>query len=212
MLKNSGQKKKTSDGFQKLSLRERLETDRSLRTRAVIFSLLLYLIVYLFIYYSADRVTAIAGIIPAVTVGWLFGFLPGIFTGILTFPALIVSRAMLEGELWSKGFTIGTAIAGTGAVILNAGIVGRIRDLDVRFRKSLRERKLAEENLIKNIKILLFLDRLLLYTFMILEIFKILKRILKAQKVNLDWILTKTIQPERVSSILFWYGFHSSLL
>jgi signal transduction histidine kinase/CheY-like chemotaxis protein/uncharacterized membrane protein (DUF485 family) len=154
MLEKPGQRKKTSDDFQKPSLRERLETDRSLRTRAVIFSLLLYLIVYFLIYYFADRVTAIAGIIPAVTVGWLFGFLPGIFAGILTFPALLVSRAMLEGELWSNSFTMGTAIAGTGAIILNAGIVGRIRDLDVRFRKSLRERKLADAVLMENVKIL----------------------------------------------------------
>ncbi len=34
------------------------------------------------------------------------------------------------------------------------GIVGRIRDLDVRFRKSLRERKLADVVLMENVQIL----------------------------------------------------------
>ena len=154
MLEKPGQKQMASDDLQKLSFRERLEKDWTLRIGAVLLSLVLYVIVYLLIYYSTGWTMAIAGIIPAVTVGGVFGFLPGIFAGILTFPVLFISHFMLEGELWSSGFTIGTAISGTGAVILNAGIVGRIRDLDVRFRKSLGERKLADVVLMENVQIL----------------------------------------------------------
>ena len=47
MLKKPGQKKKTSDNLQKLSFRERLEKDWTLRIGAVLLSLVLYLIVYL---------------------------------------------------------------------------------------------------------------------------------------------------------------------
>lgn len=150
MLEKPDQKQMASDDLKKLSFRERLEKDRALRISIVLLSFVLYINAYVLIYYFTGWSIAITGIIPAVTVGAVFGFLPGIFAGTLTFPVLFIFHIMLGGEVWSSSFTIGTAIAGTGAVILNAGIVGRIRDLDVRFRKSLGERKLADIVLIEN--------------------------------------------------------------
>ena len=79
MLEKPGQKQMASDDLQKLSFRERLEKDWTLRIGAVLLSLVFYCIVYFLIYYFTGWSMAIAGIIPAVTVVWTFGFLPGIF-------------------------------------------------------------------------------------------------------------------------------------
>ena len=145
MLEKFWQKNTASDNTKKPSLRERFEKDRSLRIRAVLLSVVLFEIVYFLIYFSSGHSMSIAGTIPAVTVAWLFGFLPGIFAGILTFPVLLFLHSMLNTEIWDNYVAIVLATSGTGAVILCAGIVGKIRDLDIRFRKSLRERKLAEQ-------------------------------------------------------------------
>lgn len=154
MIEEFAKRKKPSGDTQKPSLRERLEKDWGLRIRAVLLSLVLFEIVYFLIYFSSGQSMSIAGIIPAVTVAWVFGFLPGIIAAVLTLPALLILHTILNTGIWNNDFTIIIAVAGTGATILCAGIVGRIRDLDVRFRRSLKARKLAEETLIENVKVL----------------------------------------------------------
>jgi len=147
MLEKLGQKKKTADDLKKPSLRERLEKDQTLRIIIIFLSILIYLYLFLFIYFSSGMNMSIAGIIPAVTIGWLFGFIPGILAGVLALPLNLLMRIIFVGEIWDSGFTVGTALAGSGAILLNSAIVGKIRDLGLTYKQKLNERKLAEMRL-----------------------------------------------------------------
>ncbi len=141
---------KNTDVPQKLSFKETLEKNSSLRIKTLIFSLILYIIFYLLIFYTAGRNMSVSALIPAITVGWVFGLFPGIIAGFICLPLNIIMRIIVVNELWGKGFTPGTAAVGTGAVILSAAFVGKIRDLETYFRKNLHERKLAEKKLIEH--------------------------------------------------------------
>jgi len=134
----------------KLSFREKLEQKPALKYPVILVSLVLYLLVYFLIYYLSGWNMSLATIIPAVTIGGLYGFVPGLVAGALSFPLNFMMRFLVVGAVWGPGFTPGTALAGSGAVILSAAIVGRIHDMGKVYNRNLSRRKIAEKRLIEH--------------------------------------------------------------
>ncbi len=111
----------------------------------IVLSILFYVGTFIIMYLTVGRQMSISGLIPVVVIGWLFGLWPGILTGVLSLPANVALRLLVGAGLTDEGYTLGTSIIGTVAIVLIGAIVGRMRDLTVRFRTELAERKRAED-------------------------------------------------------------------
>jgi len=116
------------------------------RTRLLIFfcSVVAYAVAFVVLFCAVGSNMSISAVIPVLTAGCLFGFVPGIVTGILSLPANLVLRLAMGVGLLGDGFTPATSIAGTCAVILIGASSGKMRDLGIRFKTELFERKKAE--------------------------------------------------------------------
>jgi PAS domain S-box-containing protein len=102
----------------------------------IIFSLVAYVLFFAFTNYAYGNAMAISAIIPIIAVGWLYGMVPGIFAGMLSFP-INIFMYQLFGISWLEGFLLnGGGILGTLALILLGAVIGRVRDLSIQLKNN----------------------------------------------------------------------------
>ncbi|MCK5513837.1 MAG: PAS domain S-box protein [Deltaproteobacteria bacterium] len=100
-----------------------------------IFSVLTYLLIFTLIYYLYGKGMAISAIIPVIVIGLLYGRVPGICAGILSYPINILMY-VLFGAGWSGGMTLGGGgIPGTFGLILIGTVIGYASDLSSQLKK-----------------------------------------------------------------------------
>jgi len=100
-----------------------------------IFSVFSYSLIFTLIYYSHGKGMAISAIIPVIVVGWLYGRVPGICAGILSFPINIIMY-VLFGSGWSEGMTLGgESIPGSIGLILIGAAIGHMSNLSRQLKK-----------------------------------------------------------------------------
>ena len=101
-----------------------------------IFSVFTYSLIFTLIYYSHGKGMAISAIIPVIVVGWLYGRVPGICAGILSFPINIIMY-VLFGSGWSEGMTLGgESIPGSIGLILIGAAIGHMSNLSRQLKKN----------------------------------------------------------------------------
>ena len=78
---------------------------------------------------------AISAIIPVIVVGWLYGRVPGICAGILSFP-INIFMYVLFGANWLEGMILGGGgIPGTIGLILIGAAIGHMSSLSIQLKK-----------------------------------------------------------------------------
>ncbi len=123
-----------------------------IRIIIVLFAFLLYGILFILLYQNLEKgiaISAIAAVIPAVILGWLYGCLSGLFAGFLTLPLNMIVLQVLGTNFGEEGYNYGTAITGTVAIVLTAGVFGRYRDLKIGLNRQFVARKNKEEEINK---------------------------------------------------------------
>ena len=100
-----------------------------------IFSVLTYLLLHTLIYYSYGEGMSISAIVPVIVVGWLYGRVPGICAGVLSYPINILMYKLC-GVGWSEGMTLGGGgIPGTIGLILIGAAIGHMSNLSSQLKK-----------------------------------------------------------------------------
>ena len=142
---NKSSKSCQIDSEIKIPLSRRLT--RSLRHKlAIVFlSVLIYLVSFISISYMYGKGGPTAAFFPVVVVGWLFGFLPGLFAGLLALPVNLLTGFLMGASLSEQ--LEGGGISGIVVIMLMGMVVGRYRDLTLRLKKELTERHRAESDL-----------------------------------------------------------------
>ena len=111
----------------------------------VVLSVLIYLVSFIFIHKIYGKGGPTTAFLPVVVVGWLFGFLPGLFAGLLAFPVNLLTGFLLGYSLSTQ--LEGGGITGIVVIMLMGMVVGRYHDLTLRLKKELIERQRAESDL-----------------------------------------------------------------
>jgi PAS domain S-box-containing protein len=126
-----------------------LENPR-IRIVVTVSSVLAYILLFTFLHYTYGQAMAISATIPVIVVGWVYGFMWGISTALLSLVANILMYKLF-GVNWFEGMISSPGgIPGTLALISIGAIVGHIRDLSMRLKKELLERKQVEKELQKH--------------------------------------------------------------
>ena len=103
-------------------------------------SFLLHAAVFTAIYLMVSHSMGVAGVIPAIVGGWLFGLRGGIVCGVLAFPVTCLMSTLLGVPDWMTR-VIAQAIPGHLAVVLVGVVVGCVHDLSRRLRRDLELQK-----------------------------------------------------------------------
>lgn len=128
-----------------------LQTNTRVRVMVTLFSVLAYILLFTFLFNKyGGQTMAMSAVIPVIVVGWLYGFVPGIFTAVLSLPINILMYEIFGINWLEKIILSGGGIAGTVALIFIGAIVGRMRDLSFQLKRELTERMRAEEELKKH--------------------------------------------------------------
>ena len=110
-----------------------------------IFSVFTYSLLFTLIYYSYGKGMAISATIPVIVVGWLYGRVPGICAGILSYPINILMY-VLFGASWLEGMMLGGGgIPGTIGIILIGAAIGHMSNL----RSQLKQHRDKLDELVK---------------------------------------------------------------
>jgi PAS domain S-box-containing protein len=149
-MKMESNQKKVSESSRtnselKTSLSGRLTGSFRHRLVIVFLSVLIYLVSFINISNFYGKGGPTAAFFPVVVVGWLFGFLPGLFAGLLAFPVNLLTGFLLGASLSEQ--VDGGGISGIVVIMLMGMVVGRYRDLTLRLKKELTERQRAESDL-----------------------------------------------------------------
>ena len=122
----------------------------------VICAIAIYIISFLFLSVFYGSGEAISAIIPVVVIAWLYGYKAGIIAALITFPINILLCEIIGADWGAKMIGSGGGVAGTFALLLIGGVVGRISDLNILLKKKnehiekeIIERKKVEEELQK---------------------------------------------------------------
>ena len=100
-----------------------------------IFSVFTYSLLFTLIYYSYGKGMAISAIIPVIVVGWLYGRVPGICAGVLSYP-INIFMYVLFGVSWLEGMMLGGGcIPGTIGLILIGAAIGHMSSLSIQLKK-----------------------------------------------------------------------------
>ena len=129
--------------------RKALREASKVKLLLVLLSVFVYVACFLLIYYTRDFGMGVVAVIPVVVVAWLYGCVPGIVAAVLTLPLNILLSEYLGVEWMERMILKGASIPGTIALMLMGGVVGRLRDLNIRVKGELSHRKRAEEALKK---------------------------------------------------------------
>ena len=98
-------------------------------------SVLAYILLFTFLNYTYGQAMAISATIPVIVVGWLYGFMWGISTALLSLPANILMYTLF-GVNWFEGIILSPGgLPGTVSLIFIGAIIGRIRDLSTQIKK-----------------------------------------------------------------------------
>lgn len=118
------------------------------KTRIIIFvlSIALYVGAFLFIDITAHKGQPTVWIVPVLAAGWLFGLWPAVIVGLASLP-VNAFMLILVGADWRTQILGGGAIAGGPATVIIGAVVGRLRDLSIRLRKTIAEKILVEGEL-----------------------------------------------------------------
>lgn len=100
----------------------------------------LYMAGFALIYGTIGHGMGIAGVIPPVIFAYLYGLRAGVAAGVLMLPVTCVMCILLAVPDWFEKITV----LGHVSIVLIAGVVGRIHDLNVLLRAELAERRKAE--------------------------------------------------------------------
>ena len=112
-----------------------------------VFSVALYVAIFILMTYTPGKGMAIATIIPVVIIGWLYGPWPAIWAALLGVPANIL-LCKLVGIDWVVNFYAGgVGIAGTLIEILIGAVVGKLHDYNRRIKDELAIRTKLEAEL-----------------------------------------------------------------
>jgi PAS domain S-box-containing protein len=110
------------------------------KTRApviwTIFSVVAYVLFFIFTFHLYGHAMAISAIIPIIVVGWFYGLIPGACAGILSFPINILMYVFV-GRSWTDGIMLnGGGILGTLSLIFIGAVIGRVRDLSIQLKNN----------------------------------------------------------------------------
>jgi len=125
-----------------------LHTNTRVRIMVILFLMLVYILLFTFLFTTYGKAMGMSAVIPVIVVGWLYGFVPGVCTAVLSFPVNIFMYELF-GLSWLERFITSANFAGTAILIIVSALVGRIRDLGFQLKRELSERDLAEEELRK---------------------------------------------------------------
>ena len=129
----------------KTSLSWRLTRTLRHQLAIVFLSVLIYLVSFTIINNLYGKGGPTVAFLPVVVVGWLFGLLPGLFSGLLAFPVNLLTGFLLGASLSEQ--LDGGGISGIIVIMLMGMVVGRYHDLTLQLKKELTERQRAETDL-----------------------------------------------------------------
>ncbi len=101
----------------------------------LLLSLCIYIIAFTAIAFTLGKAMAIAAIIPVVVVGRLWGMIPAVIAGLLTFPVNMLMHLLTGCDITSNMLAGGTGIIGTLSLVLVGAIVGKMRDLSLQLHE-----------------------------------------------------------------------------
>ena len=101
----------------------------------VAISIIAYIAIFFIIYKTGGKGMAIAASLPVLVTGFCFGLSPGVWAGIISFPANILLFAAF-GIDWHTKILDGGGLTGTIALMLMGALVGRLRDVTDEVKKS----------------------------------------------------------------------------
>lgn len=113
----------------------------------ITLTVIFYTVLFLLIYNILGRGVGALAIIPVLVIGWLSGLWGGIIAGILSFPFNLLILNLLKDEGIKSFVARAGGVAGTIALVLIGGVVGRMSELSKRVNRELAERKKTEEKL-----------------------------------------------------------------
>ena len=114
-------------------------------------SVVVYMVLFIVFNFTIGYAAAIAGIVPAVAAGWLFGMRAGIAAGVLVLPFSSLLCLLLNVPDWIAKMLF-QAAPGHISIIAIGGIIGRIRDLNLslqhhyaKLHSAEKERRISEK-------------------------------------------------------------------
>ncbi len=108
-------------------------------------AILIYSIVFLIFYEILKRGVGALAILPVTFIAWYYGSKVGIIAALLSLPFNIVFLNLLGDEGINTYIARAGGVAGTLALILIGGFVGRLSELSSQVKQELAERKKTED-------------------------------------------------------------------
>jgi len=122
-------------------------TGKQTKAFFILCTIAIYTVIFLLIYKILGRGIGALAIIPVIAIGWSLGLWGGIAAGILSFPFNLVLLNLLNDEGIQSFVARAGGVAGTMALVLIGGVVGRMAELSRQVRQELAERNTTEAQL-----------------------------------------------------------------
>lgn len=119
-------------------------SEKRIKIFLIFFTITIYTVLFLFTYKIIGQGVGALAIIPVITLGWILGLWGGLCAGILSLPFDLILLNLLGSEGFQSFVTQAGGVAGTLALVLIGGVVGRLSELSSQVKQELAERKSAE--------------------------------------------------------------------
>ncbi len=105
---------------------------RSNRLKIItLLSFAAYLLIFFLLLGKTGRAISIGTVIPILTVGWFYGFIPAICTYFLFFPVNILLYSAIGASYFNDSLFTAPGLGGSITLLICGAAVGKMRDLSV---------------------------------------------------------------------------------
>lgn len=128
-------KNKTNNKKHPLATQDKYPKSRLLKILTLL-SFAAYLLIFFLILGKTGKAISIGTVIPILTVGWFYGFIPAVCTYLLFIPVNILLYSAIGASYFHDSLFTAPGFGGSITLLICGAVVGRMRDLSVKLKNT----------------------------------------------------------------------------